>query len=112
MTDMVNHPPHYKKYKLEVIELTEKFSFCLGNAFKYILRAPFKGKEIEDLEKAKWYLNRFKTNKEKAPHDLGLLALAKNYENRLFINVICFVYAGDIDAAISYIDERIKELTK
>lgn len=55
--DPVNHPEHYTQYEHEVIELTEKLDFCLGNAVKYILRAPFKGNQIQDLEKARWYLN-------------------------------------------------------
>ena len=58
-TDNVNHPAHYADhYPHEVIELTECLGFCLGNAVKYILRSPFKGKELEDLQKAVWYLKR------------------------------------------------------
>ena len=34
------------------------YDFCIGNAIKYILRAPYKGNEKQDLEKAKWYLDR------------------------------------------------------
>lgn len=60
MDDPVNHPAHYTKYKHEVIELTEQLSFCLGNAVKYILRAPYKGSEIQDYEKALWYLRRLR----------------------------------------------------
>jgi hypothetical protein len=56
--DMVNHPPHYTQYGIEVIEITEKLGFCLGNVVKYILRADFKGKRLEDLKKALWYLER------------------------------------------------------
>ncbi len=57
--DPVNHPSHYADhYEHEVIELTEKLDFCLGNAVKYILRAPYKGNEVEDLKKARWYVNR------------------------------------------------------
>lgn len=57
--DPVNHPSHYADhYEHEVIELTEKLDFCLGNAVKYILRAPYKGHEAEDLKKARWYVNR------------------------------------------------------
>lgn len=59
MRDMVNHPQHYAEhYEHEVIELTELLSFCLGNAVKYLLRAPYKGGEKEDLQKAEWYLRR------------------------------------------------------
>jgi hypothetical protein len=58
--DMVNHPPHYKIGGVEVIELTEQMNFCRGNAIKYIARAGLKDpdKELEDLQKAAWYLQR------------------------------------------------------
>jgi len=60
MTDMVNHPPHYTSHPsgVETIQITEHMNFCLGNAIKYILRADLKGKKVEDLEKAVWYINR------------------------------------------------------
>lgn len=61
MHDAVNHPKHYTAYKgLEVIELTEQMNFNRGNAVKYICRAGLKdsSKEIEDLEKAAWFINR------------------------------------------------------
>ena len=56
--DLVNHPKHYLQYPCEVIEITEKLSFLRGNVIKYVLRAEFKGAELEDLKKAQWYLNR------------------------------------------------------
>lgn len=59
--DSVNHPSHYTAYKgVEIIDLTEQMNFCRGNAVKYIARAGLKdpNKEIEDLEKARWYINR------------------------------------------------------
>lgn len=59
--DAVNHPSHYTAYNgLEVIDLTEQMNFNRGNAVKYISRAGLKdkSKEIEDLEKAAWYINR------------------------------------------------------
>jgi hypothetical protein len=55
--DPVNHPTHYTSYPgIEVIQLTRHMNFCKGNACKYIARAEFKGTEIQDLEKAIWYL--------------------------------------------------------
>ena len=58
----VNHPSHYTDGKIEVIEFIEDkgLGFCLGNAIKYISRAGKKdpNKEIEDLEKAIWYIKR------------------------------------------------------
>lgn len=57
--DLVNHPPHYTQHPsgVECIQITEHMNFCLGNAVKYIWRAASKN-GIEDLEKAKWYLER------------------------------------------------------
>ena len=56
----VNHPSHYQSAKMEVIEVIEAFDlgFNLGNVAKYLLRAGRKGKRLEDLKKAQWYLNR------------------------------------------------------
>lgn len=62
MSDAVNHPSHYTDGNIEVIEYIEdkKLGYCLGNAVKYISRAGKKdpAKEIEDLQKADWYINR------------------------------------------------------
>jgi len=62
MNDPVNRPSHYTDGKIEVIEFIEdkKLGFCLGNSVKYIARAGKKdpSKHIEDLEKARWYLDR------------------------------------------------------
>lgn len=60
--DNVNHPAHYTDGKIEVIDYIQDkgFNFCRGNAIKYISRAgkKDKAKEIEDLQKAVWYLNK------------------------------------------------------
>jgi hypothetical protein len=56
--DYVNHPPHYQKSWGEVIDITETYNFNMGNAIKYIMRADDKGKPIEDLRKAAWYIAR------------------------------------------------------
>jgi hypothetical protein len=59
--DSVTNPSHYTRFKgIEVIQLTEQLNFCRGNAVKYIARAGAKdsAKEIEDLEKAVWYVQR------------------------------------------------------
>lgn len=60
MSDIVNHPPHYTKHPsgIECIQITEHMNFCLGNAVKYIWRSGLKNNAIEDLEKAKWYIER------------------------------------------------------
>lgn len=58
--DQVNHPPHYNFGSIEVIEVIEdwRLGFHLGNAVKYIARSAHKGSELEDLKKARWYLDR------------------------------------------------------
>lgn len=60
MSDPVNHPDHYKAHPsgVECIEITEHMSFCLGNAVKYLWRADEKGAPLEDLRKARWYVDR------------------------------------------------------
>lgn len=62
MGDMINHPSHYTDGKIEVIEFIEdkNLNYHKGNAIKYICRAGKKDpqKEIEDLQKAVWYINR------------------------------------------------------
>ena len=59
MEEQVNHPAHYVK-GIEPIDIIESWdlNFSLGNAIKYILRSPYKGEQIEDLEKARWYIDR------------------------------------------------------
>lgn len=56
--DPVDLPPHYRQLPVECIDVTEHFNFCLGNALKYIWRADHKGKPLEDLRKARWYIDR------------------------------------------------------
>lgn len=62
-SDNVSHPPHYANgwsSGAEVIDITEHLSFCAGNVVKYVCRAGRKDpdKYVEDLEKARWYLER------------------------------------------------------
>lgn len=54
----MNSPKHYRWLPVEVIEITEHFNFRMGNALKYIMRADHKGKPVEDLKKAVWYIQR------------------------------------------------------
>jgi hypothetical protein len=55
----VDHPSHYNQYSgVEAVDIAEQMPFNLGNVIKYIFRCEHKGKKIEDLKKASWYLNR------------------------------------------------------
>ena len=58
--DLINSPPHYTTGGVETIDFIEakKLNYNLGNVVKYITRADHKGSRIEDLRKAKWYLER------------------------------------------------------
>lgn len=58
MADAINHPEHYNKFGFEVYDIVSLFDFTRGNVLKYLLRAPYKGKPMEDLKKAKWYFDR------------------------------------------------------
>ena len=65
--DRVNHPSHYMKHPsgIECIDVTRHYDFCIGNAIKYLWRNGLKSeegmenidKQIEDLQKAIWYIN-------------------------------------------------------
>jgi hypothetical protein len=71
MTEAVDHPPHYggADNPYEAIKVIEAWglssSFCLGNTVKYISRAGKKGDRLEDLKKARWYLDREIANAER-----------------------------------------------
>lgn len=58
--DNVNHPTYYNSHPsgVECITITEHMNFCLGNAIKYIWRAGEKLDRLEDLKKARWYIDR------------------------------------------------------
>jgi hypothetical protein len=59
--DPVNRPAHYTQHPsgVECIQVTEHYNFNLGNAIKYVWRAGLKSDSpIEDLRKARWYIDR------------------------------------------------------
>jgi len=60
LADQVNHPPHYKVGGIETIDFIEAkgLDYNLGNVVKYVTRADHKGNKLQDLEKARWYLDR------------------------------------------------------
>lgn len=66
MNDNIDHPKHYAFGKHEPIDVIEdwRLDFCLGNAVKYIARHQHKGTPLEDLQKARWYLDRAIKNLE------------------------------------------------
>ena len=60
MTDNVNHPTHYTRWPVEVVDVTERETFLIGNILKYALRAGAKDGATyeEDMAKAHWYARR------------------------------------------------------
>ena len=63
--DVVNRPEHYNKHGIECIDGiqasmddTQFAGYLKGNVIKYLWRYNYKGKPLQDLLKAQWYLNR------------------------------------------------------
>ena len=77
--ELVNHPKHYTSHPsgVECIQITEHYNFCVGNAIKYLWRnglkedkgRPVVRKQIEDLKKSIWYIEREIYNLEKEEKD-------------------------------------------
>lgn len=67
--DAVERPQHYTKGPMEVIDIIEQYGFCddfrLGNCVKYLFRHKLKGNPLQDLKKARWYLDRLIKSMEK-----------------------------------------------
>ena len=130
--DKVNHPKHYTSHPsgVECIDITKHYCFEVGNAIKYLWRCGLKqeegmsalDKEIEDLEKAKWYINsRINTLKEsknknfKSTHQQNLEKLIKILNNILKYNNNDIVLNSSLileDANIDGYYERILRVYK
>jgi hypothetical protein len=65
--DNVNSPTHYTTGGIETIDYIEakSLNYNLGNVVKYVSRSDFKGRKLEDLKKAQWYLSREISNLSK-----------------------------------------------
>ena len=124
--DPVSHPVHYAQYPHEVIELTEHLGFCLGNAVKYILRAPFKGNELQDLKKARWYIERIVNSGDGFASEIlineedfeAFHELVDTYKNEIVEHLVGAAmeenggYAdADVDYALELLDDRIAKLS-
>ncbi len=59
-SDIINHPAHYTRHPsgVECIQIVEHFPFNIGNVIKYCWRAGLKNDALEDLKKAKWFIER------------------------------------------------------
>lgn len=128
VVEKVDHPAHYNTYKgLEIIDLVEQLNFNRGNAIKYIARAGLKdpSTEIQDLEKARWYVNRELTrikdvgDKYSWTADATELIEQMNYNRGSAVNFVS--HAGTFDAskadedlvhAIVFLDREINRMKK
>lgn len=82
MANNIDHPVHYNSHPsgVECIDIAEHHNFNVGNAIKYIWRAGIKKeqglsdieKELEDIDKAIWYLTRHRNNLDSKIKDVKL----------------------------------------
>lgn len=82
MASNIDHPVHYNSHPsgVECIDIAEHYNFNVGNALKYIWRAGIKKeqglsdleKELEDIDKAIWYLTRHRNNLDRKIKDVKL----------------------------------------
>ena len=95
VNDVINHPSHYTDGKFETIEAIEswRLGYHLGNAVKYISRAGKKSKdtELEDLRKARWYIQRYLDHHRVEAESLGAMEYAadKGLDQDLSGAVLC-----------------------
>lgn len=115
--DAVNHPKHYAGYPatVECIDITRHLSFDLGNAVKYVWRAGKKGDKaqaIEDLKKAKWYLNDWYMSESPEKTNIARNIFKLIDKTSILAGVYeileCMVFL-DLDEASTLIDKLIKE---
>jgi hypothetical protein len=117
----VEHPPHYNQYEgVEVWDLVRQMDFNLGNAVKYICRAGFKDprKEIEDLEKAVFYIKdeieHYPVAKPESPARYGKLVFTlisqMNEDRGRAVEFICRGSTNSLRVAINHLRMEIDRL--
>lgn len=113
--DAVNHPRHYNSHPagMECIELVELLPFCEGNAIKYLWRAGLKGAAVEDLQKARWYVERAYESPDFELTDAISNASDKacdGFTNLLVASAIAHICVSDYALAIRCIDALIEQV--
>lgn len=121
--DLVNHPAHYEKCRivLEPVDLTECLPHALASTIEYILRSPYKGSEKLDLQKAIWWLTRFRDRRYGEPAYMlssltaAMMELFSSKCETMNLLVIkdggmLFVTAGTINRTIEKLEKRIAEI--
>lgn len=108
--DNVRHPKHYATHpsKVEVIEFTAPMGFCLGNSAKYVARFDKKGKPLEDLQKALWYLRYWHKHHKKAVASISkMVKYAKAEPNALVGElIVCLTYLDASDSCDQKTSDR------
>lgn len=122
MNDVVNHPQHYTQTRIECIEVVRCLAFSEGNAIKYIHRHRDKGKPIEDLRKALWYLNDAKNYPivTKMLTKVDFPSLGQEYLTVLtemgfppdLVRAVEEILFGDMDRAVVFINREIDRLSE
>lgn len=114
MSDPVNHPSHYKDPSgVECIDIVRHKSFNVGNAIKYVFRHNQKGKPIEDLKKALFYIEDEVNHRDSATQYADTTAtLQKLIESRSGNEQGFFkaMKLGDLDMAQSCLRAEIIKL--
>lgn len=117
--DPVNRPSHYTSDPsgIECIEIAQNLPFCLGNCYKHLHRAWLKGNIKQDLQKAKWYIERGAFNNQKLnsndSHRIRYVA-SKQTDKTLRELLVGFSYATDgyarYELFIRCLDKAISDL--
>lgn len=117
--DVINHPSHYADGNIEVIDFIESrnFPYHLGNVVKYVSRAGKKNpdKELEDLFKARWYLNRFAEKRiENTTNSLGKISPVDFANDKKLsaelTNMLSALCHKDLDEAANYLNKHISNV--
>ena len=122
--DNVNRPAHYLKaaITIEPIDLTSRLDACLGQAVNYIVRAPYKDNQVEDLQKAIFYLCKYQSLQRFRPNsdDIGetcfvlgslFASQSKNEHVREILSRLFsarYIGRGEINTTIKAIERWIK----
>lgn len=116
--DPVQKPKHYASHPsgIEVIEVAGECSFLIGNAVKYLFRAGLKGDEVQDLQKALWYL-KYYANRRYSPPAIPDTAVFKyiemvKHESGLLSEVHMNIAFDRIEPAIEHLESYIESVEK
>jgi len=115
--DPVNRPSHYQGESFECITLTRRMGFCPGNAIKYLWRAAKKGRYLEDMQKARWYVNDClnddtHTDNRSLSKDTGIFTSIQDMFPSRVADVMCMIIDGEYRTALFALDEIIGQHVK